>query len=149
MRAVIQRVRQTTLSVDGRRISEIRGGLAVYLGIAPEDSEKNAQAMAKKVAQLRIFEDEQGKMNRSVLDVGGEVLLISQFTLFGDCTHGNRPSFIKAGEPGMADALYERFMKRCRTHVAQVEKGRFGADMKVELLNDGPFTLMLDSGELF
>ena len=144
MRAVIQRVRQTTLSVDGRRISEIRGGLAVYLGIAPEDGEKNAQAMAKKVAQLRIFEDEQGKMNRSVLDVGGEVLLISQFTLFGDCTHGNRPSFIGAARPEQARPLYEYTAECLRAFGVPVQTGVFGADMKIEQYNDGPVTILYE-----
>ena len=114
-----------------------------------EDSREIAERMADKICRLRIFEDADGKTNCSLADVGGALLVISQFTLYADCRKGNRPSFIKAGAPEMAEALYEHFMERCRTHVAQVEKGRFGADMKVELLNDGPFTLMLDSAELF
>ena len=105
--------------------------------------------MCKKIANLRIFDDENGVMNRSVVETEGEVMVVSQFTLYADCRKGNRPSFIKAGAPQMAESLYKHFMERCRTHVDVVEKGRFGADMKVELLNDGPFTLMLDSQELF
>ena len=149
MRAVVQRVSRAQVSVDGEVLGRIGKGFLILLGVSGEDTEEMADRMADKICRLRIFEDENGKTNRSLADVGGALLVISQFTLYGDCKKGNRPSFIKAGEPGMADALYERFMERCRTHVAQVEKGRFGADMKVELLNDGPFTLMLDSGELF
>ena len=121
----------------------------ILLGVSGEDSREIAERMADKICRLRIFEDADGKTNCSLADVGGALLVISQFTLYADCRKGNRPSFIKAGAPEMAEALYEHFMERCRTHVAQVEKGRFGADMKVELLNDGPFTLMLDSAELF
>ena len=149
MRAVVQRVSRAQVSVDGEVLGRIGKGFLILLGVSGEDTEEMADRMADKICRLRIFEDENGKTNRSLADVGGALLVISQFTLYADCKKGNRPSFIKAGKPGMADALYERFMERCRTHVAQVEKGRFGADMKVELLNDGPFTLMLDSGELF
>ena len=149
MRAVVQRVSRAQVSVDGEVLGRIGKGFLILLGVSGEDTEELADRMADKICRLRIFEDENGKTNRSLADVGGALLVISQFTLYADCKKGNRPSFIKAGKPGMADALYERFMERCRTHVAQVEKGRFGADMKVELLNDGPFTLMLDSGELF
>lgn len=149
MRAVIQRVRYAQVSVDGTVLGKIDRGFLILLGVSGEDSREIAERMADKICRLRIFEDADGKTNCSLADVGGALLVISQFTLYADCRKGNRPSFIKAGAPEMAEALYEHFMERCRTHVDQVEKGRFGADMKVELLNDGPFTLMLDSAELF
>ena len=149
MRAVIQRVSRAQVSVDGTVLGKIDRGFLILLGVSGEDSREIAERMADKICRLRIFEDADGKTNCSLADVGGALLVISQFTLYADCRKGNRPSFIKAGAPEMAEALYEHFMERCRTHVDQVEKGRFGADMKVELLNDGPFTLMLDSGELF
>lgn len=144
MRAVIQRVGRTVLSVDGQLISAIKSGLAVYLGIGPEDEKRNAESMAKKIAQLRIFEDEQGKMNRSVVEVGGEVLLISQFTLFGDCTHGNRPSFIGAARPEQAKSLYEYTAKCLQDYGIPVRMGIFGADMKIEQNNDGPVTILYE-----
>ena len=145
MRAVIQRVKKTTLRINGELISEIAGGLAVYLGIAPDDSEKNAEAMAHKIANLRIFEDEQGKMNLSVRDVAGEILLISQFTLYGDCTHGNRPSFIGAARPEHAEPLY-RYTAQClkKSEGIPVKTGVFGADMKIEQYNDGPVTILYE-----
>ena len=149
MRAVIQRVSRAQVSVDGTVLGKIDRGFLILLGVSGEDSRVFAERMADKICRLRIFEDADGKTNCSLADVGGALLVISQFTLYADCRKGNRPSFIKAGAPEMAEALYEHFMERCRTHVDQVEKGRFGADMKVELLNDGPFTLMLDSAELF
>ena len=149
MRAVIQRVSRAQVSVDGTVLGKIDRGFLILLGVSGEDSREIAERMADKICRLRIFEDADGKTNCSLADVGGALLVISQFTLYADCRKGNRPSFIKAGAPEMAEALYEHSMERCRTHVAQVEKGRFGADMKVELLNDGPFTLMLDSAELF
>lgn len=149
MRAVIQRVSRAQVSVDGTVLGKIDRGFLILLGVSGEDSREIAERMADKICRLRIFEDADGKTNCSLANVGGALLVISQFTLYADCRKGNRPSFIKAGAPEMAEALYEHFMERCRTHVDQVEKGRFGADMKVELLNDGPFTLMLDSAELF
>ena len=149
MRAVIQRVSRAQVSVDGTVLGKIDRGFLILLGVSGEDSREIAERMADKICRLRIFEDADGKTNCSLADVGVALLVISQFTLYADCRKGNRPSFIKAGAPEMAEALYEHFMERCRTHVDQVEKGRFGADMKVELLNDGPFTLMLDSAELF
>ena len=149
MRAVIQRVSRAQVSVDGTVLGKIDRGFLILLGVSGEDSREIAERMSDKICRLRIFEDADGKTNCSLADVGGALLVISQFTLYADCRKGNRPSFIKAGAPEMAEALYEHFMERCRTHVDQVEKGRFGADMKVELLNDGPFTLMLDSAELF
>lgn len=121
----------------------------ILLGVSDEDTEQIADRMADKICKLRIFVDENGKTNLSLADVGGELLVISQFTLYADCKKGNRPSFTKAGAPDRANELYEYFMKRCREYVDVVERGQFGADMKVELLNDGPFTLMLDSSELF
>ena len=144
MRAVIQRVKRAELSVCGSLVSAIGNGLAVYLGVAPEDGQKNAEAMAKKVAQLRIFEDDGGKMNRSVLDVGGEVLLISQFTLFGDCSHGNRPSFTGAARPEHAEPLYAYAAQCLRAHGVPVRTGVFGADMKIEQCNDGPVTILYE-----
>ena len=130
-------------------IGSIGKGFFILLGVSDEDDEAVADKMADKICKLRIFEDENGKTNLSLKDVGGEVLVVSQFTLYADCRKGNRPSFIGAGAPAEADRLYEYFMDRCRTHVDRVEHGRFGADMKVSLVNDGPFTLMLDSRELF
>ena len=144
MRAVIQRVKKTTLSVGGQSISEIEGGLAVYLAVSPADSEKSAKLMAKKIAMLRVFEDGQGKMNLSVQDVRGEVLLISQFTLYGDCSHGNRPSFIGAARPEQAQPLYERTAEAIAAYGIPVKTGVFGADMQIEQHNDGPVTILYD-----
>ena len=144
MKAVIQRVRQTSLSVDGQLISQIPFGLAVYLGVGAGDDEQKAQAVAKKVANLRIFEDENGKMNLSVQDVGGEILLISQFTLYGDCSHGNRPSFSSAEKPERAKELYEYVGQLLREYNVTVKTGVFGADMKIEQFNDGPVTVIYE-----
>ncbi len=149
MRAVVQRVTQASVTVDGELLGRIGKGFLILLGVADGDTRQMAEKMADKICRLRIFEDENGKTNLSLEDVEGELLVVSQFTLYADCRKGNRPSFIKAGAPQMAESLYKHFMERCRTHVDVVEEGRFGADMKVELLNDGPFTLMLDSQELF
>lgn len=144
MRAVIQRVKKTSLSVDGALISEIPFGLAVYLGIGVGDDASLCAKMAGKIARLRIFEDDAGKMNLSVIDVGGEVLLISQFTLYGDCSHGNRPSFTMAEEPVRAQALYECVAKELRSLGVIVGTGVFGADMKIEQFNDGPVTIIYE-----
>ena len=149
MKAVLQRVTEASVRVDGEVIGSIGKGFFILLGVSDEDDEAVADKMADKICKLRIFEDENGKTNLSLKDVGGEVLVVSQFTLYADCHKGNRPSFTKAGAPQMAESLYKRFMERCRQYVDVVEKGQFGADMKVELLNDGPFTLMLDSDDLF
>lgn len=149
MKAVVQRVTRASVTVDGQVLGSIGRGFLILLGAGNEDTEETARRLADKICRLRIFEDENGKTNLSLADVGGGLLVISQFTLYADCRKGNRPSFVKAGAPQMAEQLYEVFMDQCRSHVEKVEKGRFGADMKVELLNDGPFTLMLDSGELF
>ena len=144
MRAVIQRVGKTVLSVDGRLISEIGCGLAVYLGVGTEDSEKNAETMAKKIAALRVFEDENGKMNLSVHEAGGEILLISQFTLYGDCSRGNRPSFTQAARPEQAEPLYELTASLLREKGLSVKTGVFGADMKIDQHNDGPVTILYE-----
>ena len=144
MKAVVQRVKKTTLSVDGKLISEIPFGLTVYLGVKTGDSEKEAAYLAKKIAALRIFEDENGKMNLSVKDVGGEVLLVSQFTLYGDASHGNRPSFTLAERPEKAEPLYEYAVEQLAAQGGSVKKGVFGADMKIEQYNDGPVTILLE-----
>ena len=149
MRAVVQRVTHASVTVDGELLGQIGKGFLIFLGVAEGDTREITERMADKICRLRIFEDENGKTNLSLADVEGELLVISQFTLYADCKKGIRPSFVKAGAPRMAEALYERFMEHCRAYVDVVEKGRFGADMKVELLNDGPFTLMLDSEDLF
>ena len=144
MRAVVQRVKKTTLRVDGELISEIPFGLTVFLGVKTGDTEKEAAYIAKKVAGLRIFEDENGKMNLSVKDVGGEVLLVSQFTLYGDASKGNRPSFTLAERPEIAEPLYEYAVKELSSYDVTVKKGVFGADMQIEQNNDGPVTILLE-----
>ena len=144
MKAVIQRVKKTSLYVDGKLISEIPFGLAVYLGVKCGDTSKMPEVMAKKISNLRIFEDGNGKMNLSVSDVGGEVLLISQFTLYGDCSHGNRPSFTQAERPEAANLLYELTAEKLRENGAIVKTGIFGADMKIEQFNDGPVTIIYE-----
>ena len=145
MKAVVQRVKETTLSVDGKIISKIPFGLTVFLGVKVGDSEKEAAYLAKKIAGLRIFEDENGKMNLSVKDVGGEVLLVSQFTLYGDASHGNRPSFTLAERPEKAEPLYEYAVKELSSYGIPVKKGVFGADMEIEQYNDGPVTILLEA----
>lgn len=135
---------RTSLSVEGSLISEIPFGLAVYLGVKSGDTDDMPAAMAKKIAALRIFEDENGKMNLSVKDVGGEVLMISQFTLYGDCSHGNRPSFILAERPERANLLYQKTCEDLRAHGVPVKTGVFGADMKIEQFNDGPVTIIYE-----
>lgn len=149
MRAVLQRVNRAAVSVNGKVSGSIGQGFLILLGVSDEDTEAVADKMADKICKLRIFQDENGKTNLALKDVGGELLVVSQFTLYADCKKGNRPSFIGAGAPDEANRLYEYFMERCRIHVAKVEHGEFGADMKIDLENDGPFTLMLDSEELF
>lgn len=144
MKAVIQRVGRTALSVDGSLVSEIPFGLAVYLGIEVGDTAAQAEQLAKKLAALRIFEDENGKMNLSLKEVGGEILLISQFTLYGDCSHGNRPSFTLAERPERANELYEYTARILRGYGYTVKQGVFGADMKIEQFNDGPVTIIYE-----
>lgn len=145
MRAIAQRVKKTELRVDGALISEIPFGLTVFLGVKVGDTEKDAAYLAKKIAGLRVFEDENGKMNLSVKDVGGEVLLVSQFTLYGDTSHGNRPSFTLAERPERAEPLYEYTVKELASYGITVKKGVFGADMKIDQMNDGPVTILLES----
>lgn len=143
MKVVLQRVSRAKVSVDDAVIGEIGKGFLILLGVEESDSEEAANRMADKICKLRIFEDENGKTNLSLADVGGELLVVSQFTLCADCHKGNRPSFIKAGSPEKANRLYEYFIGRCRQSVEKVEHGSFGAMMEVELVNDGPFTLVL------
>ena len=145
MRIVLQRVTHASVTVEEKVIGRIGQGFLVLLGVSDTDTEEIADKMVDKLCKLRIFQDEQGKTNLSLADVGGELLVVSQFTLYADCKKGNRPSFVKAGEPNLANRLYEYVVKRCRMYVDKVEHGEFGADMKIELLNDGPFTLVLDS----
>ena len=144
MRAVVQRVKKTSLKVNGELISKIPFGLTVFLGVKAGDTEKEGAYIAKKIAGLRIFEDENGKMNLSVKDVGGEVLLVSQFTLYGDASHGNRPSFTLAERPEKAEPLYEYTVKELASYGVTVKKGVFGEDMKIEQFNDGPVTILLE-----
>lgn len=148
MRFVVQRVTHASVTVDGNVIGKIGQGFMVLIGVSDEDTKETADKMVKKLLGLRIFEDEKGKTNLDIHTVGGSLLLISQFTLYADCKHGNRPSFIKAGKPEMANEMYEYIIAKCREQVEIVETGEFGADMKVELLNDGPFTILLDSDQL-
>ena len=144
MRFLIQRVTEASVTVEGKVIGEIGKGYLVLVGVCDTDTEAVADAMVKKLAGLRIFEDENGKTNLSIRDVGGSMLVVSQFTLYADCHKGYRPSFIQAAEPGEADRLYRYFTELCRREIDRVETGVFGAHMKVELENDGPFTLVLE-----
>ncbi len=149
MKFVIQRVTSADVKVDGKVIGAIDKGFMVLIGISNEDTRDIADKMIEKMLKLRIFEDAEGKTNLSLSDVGGAVLLISQFTLYADCKKGNRPSFINAGKPDMANELYEYIISKCKTYDGlKVERGQFGADMKVSLVNDGPFTIVLDSSEI-
>ena len=148
MRFVVQRVTHASVTVDGNVIGKIGQGFMVLIGVSDEDTKETADKMVKNLLGLRILEDENGKTNLDIHTVGGSLLLISQFTLYADCKHGNRPSFIKAGKPDMANEMYEYIIAKCREQVEIVETGEFGADMKVELLNDGPFTILLDSDQL-
>ena len=148
MRFVVQRVTHASVTVDSQVIGKIENGFMVLIGVADTDTREIADKMVKKLLGLRIFEDENGKTNLDIHTVEGELLLISQFTLYANCRHGNRPSFIEAGKPDMANEMYEYIIAKCKEQVPVVEKGEFGADMKVDLLNDGPFTILLDSDQL-
>ena len=148
MKFVIQRVRHASVTVDEKVIGKIGKGFLVLIGISEEDTKEIADKIIRKMLGLRIFEDENGKTNLDLNSVNGELLLISQFTLYADCKKGNRPSFIRAGKPDMASEMYEYIISECKAKMPVVERGEFGADMKVELLNDGPFTIVLDSAEL-
>jgi D-tyrosyl-tRNA(Tyr) deacylase len=149
MRAVVQRVDKAKVTVDGKIVGEISRGLMVLVGVVEGDTEKDVQYLADKVTGLRIFEDEAEKMNLSVKDIGGEILSVSQFTLYGDCRKGKRPSFDKAAKPETAIVLYEKFNELCRQQNIKVETGVFGAHMLVELANNGPVTILLDSSKMF
>ena len=148
MKFVIQRVTESSVSVEDTVIGRIGKGFMVLIGIADTDTEEIADKLIRKLIGLRIFEDENGKTNLSLADVNGELLLISQFTLYANCKKGNRPSFVDAGNPDKANALYEYIIGKCKEQVEIVETGSFGADMKVSLVNDGPFTIILDSDKL-
>jgi D-tyrosyl-tRNA(Tyr) deacylase len=149
MRAVIQRVKQARVQVESRVIGEIKQGLLCFVGVGKEDQEADADYLAAKIPQLRIFEDAEGKFNRTLLDIKGEILVVSQFTLFGDCRRGRRPSFSDAAEPAQARALYHRFIAKLKENGIPVAQGEFQAHMEVELINDGPVTLLLDSKKSF
>ena len=149
MRAVIQRVSRAGVTVDGETVGSIDGGLLVLLGVGAGDTARDADYLVDKTIGLRIFPDENGKMNRNVRQAGGSLLVISQFTLYGDCRRGRRPSFDAAAEPGEAKALYEYFVQAARERRIRVETGVFQAHMAVELVNDGPVTILLDSTKLF
>lgn len=144
MKAVVQRVTHASVRVDGEIKGQIENGFLVLLGVGQNDTEADADRLVNKIVKMRIFSDENDKINLSLADVGGSLLVISQFTLYADCRKGNRPNFINAGKPDVAERLYEYFVNECKKHIPIVEKGVFGADMKVELLNDGPFTVILE-----
>lgn len=148
LRFILQRVLEAKVDIDGKTVGEIGKGYLLLMGVSNTDTEEIADKMIEKISRLRIFEDENGKTNLSIDAVGGEVLLVSQFTLYADCRKGNRPSFTNAGGPELANKLYEHVKLRCKELFGNVKSGEFGADMKVSLVNDGPFTLVLDSDEI-
>jgi D-tyrosyl-tRNA(Tyr) deacylase len=145
---LIQRVESAAVVIDETEKARIGRGLLVFMGVTGGDDEKTAERMKKKLLGMRIFADENGKTNLSIKDVGGSLLVVSQFTLYADCRHGNRPGFTDAGDPKRAKELYEYLVSECKKEITDVQTGQFGADMKVSLVNDGPFTIMLDSSEL-
>ena len=144
MRFVVQRVSEAAVTIDGKTVGQIRKGFLVLIGVCDSDTRETADLFVRKLLGLRIFEDAQGKTNLSLKDVGGELLLVSQFTLYANCRKGNRPSFTDAGKPDHAKALYEYIIEECRKAGYTVQTGEFGAEMKVSLVNDGPFTILLD-----
>lgn len=144
MKLVVQRVKNAKVEVDEKTVGSINQGFLVLLGVTHTDTRSKADYLVKKLCNLRVFEDENGKMNLGLKDVGGELLIVSQFTLYADCSQGNRPSFINAAKPDVANELYEYFCEKCKEQNIKVEKGIFGADMKVSLLNDGPVTIILE-----
>ena len=148
MKFVIQRVNNASVTIDEKIVGKINKGFLVFIGVSNEDTKEIADNMIKKLIGMRIFDDENGKTNLALADVDGELLLVSQFTLYANCKKGNRPSFINAGAPDMANEMYEYIIEKCREMVKVVETGEFGADMKVKLENDGPFTIVLDSEQL-
>ena len=148
MKFVIKRVKNASCTVDNQVIGAIEQGFCVFIGVSNEDTTEIADKMIKKLIGMRIFDDENDKINLSLADVNGGLLLISQFTLYADCKKGNRPSFTNAGKPDMANQMYEYIITKCKEQIPNVQTGSFGADMKISLLNDGPFTIVLDSKEL-
>lgn len=144
MRAIIQRVKHAQVEVENKIVGKINEGFLILLGVAPDDTKEKADAMVKKITKLRIFEDENEKMNLSIQDINGELLVVSQFTLYADCSGGNRPSFINAAKPDLANELYEYFVEKCKEVVPVVQTGIFGAHMEVSLLNNGPVTIELE-----
>ena len=148
MRAVLTRVRSASVTIDGQQVASIGKGFLILLGVGPQDTEKECRYLAEKALGLRVFEDENGKMNLGLEQVGGQVLVVSQFTLYGNCRKGRRPSFTEAAGPELGNALYERFLAICEELGYPPQHGQFGADMKVESVNDGPVTLILDTDQL-
>ncbi|NLJ78406.1 MAG: D-tyrosyl-tRNA(Tyr) deacylase [Tissierellia bacterium] len=149
MRAVVQRVSRASVRVDGDIVSDIGNGLLVLLGVGEDDDDNDLEYMLGKILGLRIFEDDDGKMNLSIRDVKGKILVVSQFTLYGDVRKGRRPSFSTSARPDIAEDIYEKFVARCKDEGIEVGKGVFGADMDVELINDGPVTILIDSKKVF
>ena len=148
MRAVLTRVKYASVAIDGETVGKIGQGFLILLGVGPEDTEESCRVLAEKALGLRIFEDENGKMNLGLEAIHGEVLVVSQFTLYGNCRKGRRPSFTDAADPQLGNAMYERFLAICQELGYPPQHGRFGADMKVESVNDGPITLILDTDQL-
>lgn len=149
MRAVVQRVKKARVRVEGKIVGEIANGILVYLGVEKDDNESDITYLSDKILNLRIFEDDDGKMNRSLMDIAGEILIVSQFTLYGDCRKGRRPSFSQAGAQDMANSFYQKFIDTIKKTGTPTQAGTFQAHMEVESLNDGPVTLLLDSSRLF
>lgn len=145
MRLVIQRVKKAKVEVENNTVGSIKKGFLVLLGVTHSDTKENADYLVKKLCKLRVFEDDKGKMNLGLKEVNGELLIVSQFTLYADCTNGNRPSFIEAAKPEKAIQLYEYFVNECKKIIPVVQTGTFGAHMKIELINDGPVTIIIDS----